>query len=251
MGRVEGKVALITGAASGIGRATALTLAKEGAAVVVVDLDEAGATETVERLRAAGGTGDWIAADVGASADVEAAVAFAVKSFGTLDILHNNAYWAPLYRALLDTSDEEWEKTLRVTATGVFYGCRYALPVMIKQHRGVIVNTASTSALVASPKFAAYHAAKGAVVSLTRSIAFDYGPDGIRCNAVCPGLVETPATATIFADDARRQWLTEKILVGRHGQPEDIADAVLYLASDESAYVTGQTLVVDGGRMIS
>jgi NAD(P)-dependent dehydrogenase (short-subunit alcohol dehydrogenase family) len=251
MGRVEGKVAIVTGAASGIGRATACLLAREGARVVVADVNADGADETVETIRAAGGQAEFVRTDVSSAADVEAMVAQAVARFGRLDVLHNNAYWAPLNTPVVVTTEAQWDRTLDVTLKSVFLGCKYAIPVMVESGGGSIVNTASTAALVASPQFAAYAAAKGGVVALTRSVAFDYGSQGIRCNAVCPGLTETPATAPVLADAQRRKWLTEKILVGRIGRPDDIAAAVLYLASDESGFVTGQTMVVDGGRQIA
>jgi len=249
--RFEGKVAAVTGAASGIGRETARRFGLEGAAVVVADVDTDGGRATVELMRAEGSAASFVATDVAEPADVEAMVVAAVSTYGRLDVLHNNAYWAPLNRPAVETTLGEWERTIAVTLTGVFLGCKYAIPVMASGGGGAIVNTSSTAALVASPQFAAYMAAKGGVTSLARSVAFDYGPAGIRCNAVCPGLIETPATAAVLADDERRDWLTAKLLVGRVGQPHDIAAAVLFLASSESSFMTGQTMVVDGGRMIA
>jgi NAD(P)-dependent dehydrogenase (short-subunit alcohol dehydrogenase family) len=251
VGRVDGKVAIVTGSASGIGRATARLLAREGARVVVADIDAEGGRETVEGIERDVGQAELIQTDVSQADQVQAMVARAVERFGRLDVLHNNAYWAPLNTPVVDTTEEQWQRTIDVTLKSVYLGCKFAIPVMVERGGGSIVNTASTAALVASPQFAAYAAAKGGVVALTRNVAFDYGPRGIRCNAVCPGLIETPATAPVLADAQRRQWLTEKIVVGRIGRPDDIAAAVLYLASDESTFVTGQTIVVDGGRQIA
>jgi NAD(P)-dependent dehydrogenase (short-subunit alcohol dehydrogenase family) len=248
--RFEGRSVVVTGAASGIGRETAVRFAAEGAAVLVADRDAEGAAATVELVAAAGGRARAHVVDVGDPAAVAAMVAAAVAAFGTLDVLHNNAYWAPIDRSVTETSDEEWDDTLRVTLSSVFYGCRAAIPHMVAAGGGVIVNTASTAGyLVGTPRFAAYMAAKGGVVQLTRSVAIDYGKQGIRCNAVCPGLTETAATAHLSPE--RRAWLADKLLVGRTAQPVDIANAVLYLAGDESSFMTGQTLVVDGGRLIS
>lgn len=204
----------------------------------------------MELIERAGGRAEPCVVDVGRAVDVERMVDTAVSRFGRLDVLHNNAYWAPIDRSVTQTSDEEWDRTLRVTLTSVFLGCRAAIPRMIANGGGTIVNTASTAGfLVGTPRFAAYMAAKGGVVQLTRSVALDYGADGIRCNAVCPGLTETAATAHLSAE--RREWLGSKLLVGRTGKPIDIAHAVLYLAGEESSFMTGQTLVVDGGRLIS
>lgn len=250
-GRFLGKNVIVTGASSGIGRETAVLFGSEGAAVVVADIDEAGGKRTVELIRDAGGSASFVETDVADPDSVAALVDTTVGRLGSLDILHNNAYWAPLNRPIADTSQDEWERAIGVTLGGVFLGCKFAIPVMIRQGHGVIVNTGSTAGVVASPKFGAYMAAKGGVLALTRSVAFDYGADGIRCNAVCPGLTETPATAPVLADDDRREWLLQRIVVGRIGHPSDIAAAVLFLASDESSFMTGQLLVIDGGRTIA
>lgn len=250
-GRFLGKNVIVTGASSGIGRETAVLFGSEGAAVVVADIDEGGGKRTVELIQDAGGSASFVVTDVANPDSVAALVDTTVSRLGSLDILHNNAYWAPLNRPIADTSQEEWDRAIGVTLGGVFLGCKFAIPVMIRQGHGVIVNTGSTAGVVASPKFGAYMAAKGGVLALTRSVAFDYGADGIRCNAVCPGLTETPATAPVLADDDRREWLLQRIVVGRVGQPSDIAAAVLFLASDESSFMTGQLLMIDGGRTIA
>ncbi|MGI8723533.1 MAG: SDR family NAD(P)-dependent oxidoreductase [Geodermatophilaceae bacterium] len=249
--RFLGKVVIVTGAGSGIGRETARAFARERAEVVVADINTESATQTVSQIEEAGGAAAACTVDVSDDESVRQMIAFAIARYGRLDVLHNNAYWAPLNRSVTETSLQEWDRTIAVTLTGVFLGCKHAIPAMIQGGGGAIVNTASVAALASSPRFGAYVAAKGGVVALTRSVAFDYGSAGIRCNAVAPGLIETPATEPVFADAERRDWLTSKILVGRAGQPTDIANAVLYLAGDESAYMTGQTIVVDGGRLIS
>lgn len=248
---MAGKVVVVTGAASGIGRATSVLLAAEGAAVVVADVNEAGAGVTARSIVEQGGQSLAVRCDVTVANDVAALVTAATTRFGRLDVLHNNAYWAPQNRPVVDTDEDEWDRALATSLKSVYLGCKYAIPAMLEGGGGTIVNTASTAGLIALPRFAAYTAAKGGVVALTRSVALDYGPQGIRCNAVCPGLVETPATAGLLADEDRREVFARKQLLGRFGQPTDIAAAVLFLASDESAYMTGQTLVVDGGRLVS
>jgi NAD(P)-dependent dehydrogenase (short-subunit alcohol dehydrogenase family) len=249
-GRFAGRAVIVTGAGSGIGRETAQRFAAEGGLVTVADINADAAAATVAAIAAEGGTARASVTDVADPAAVQAMVDGTVEAYGRLDVLHNNAYWAPLNTTVTDTSDEQWERTIAVTLTGVFLGCKFAIPHMLARGGGAIVNTASTAALVASPKFAAYMAAKAGVLGLTRSVAFDYGKQGIRCNAVCPGLIQTAATVDVFADPERVEWLTSKIVVGRTGVPGDIAAAVLFLASDEASFTTGQALVVDGGRLI-
>jgi NAD(P)-dependent dehydrogenase (short-subunit alcohol dehydrogenase family) len=249
--RFAGRSVIVTGAGSGIGRRTAVRFAQEGALVTVADVDEAGGKATVEEIESAGGTARLSVTDVSVPDSVRSMVDGAVAAYGSLDVLHNNAYWAPLNRTVTDTSDDEWSRTIAVTLTGVFLGCKYAVPAMLAGGGGAIVNTASTAGLVATPSFAAYMAAKGGVIALTRSVAFDFGKQGIRCNAVAPGLTETPATEAVFRDPARMEFITSKLVLGRAGTPDDIASAVLFLASPESGFMTGQTMVVDGGRQIA
>jgi NAD(P)-dependent dehydrogenase (short-subunit alcohol dehydrogenase family) len=249
--RFAGKAIIVTGAGSGIGRQTSMQFASEGGRVVIADIDADGAEATADAIRQSGGQACVSVTDVSNAAAVATMVECAIDNYGRLDVLHNNAYWAPLNTTLTETSDEQWERTIGVTLTGVFLGCRYALPHMMAAGSGVIVNTASTAAHIAGPAFAAYIAAKGGVLALTRSVAVDYGKYGIRCNAVSPGLIRTAATEPVFANPDHVGPMMDRIRVGRPGEPSDIANAVLFLASDESAFMTGQPLVVDGGRVAS
>jgi NAD(P)-dependent dehydrogenase (short-subunit alcohol dehydrogenase family) len=250
-GRVADKVAIVTGGASGIGMKTAQLLAQEGASVVVADIDQTKGQEVAAAIESAGGLACFVRTDVSDPSQVNDLIDKAVDRYGRLDVMHNNAFWAVLDNPAVETSDAEWDRTLAVSLTGAFYGCRAARPAMLANGGGVIINMSSVAGVKTSPRTAAYAAAKGGILSLTRSIALDYGRAGIRANAIAPGTIETPATTAVLSDDARRQYLTEKILMGRLGQPEDIAAAVLYLASEESAFMTGQVLTIDGGRSIS
>ncbi len=246
--KLLGKVAIVTGSASGIGRAIAEKFAAEGAKVILADINEDGGSQTVAAIRGAGGEATFIRTDVSVADDCKRMVDLAVEKYGGLDILSNNAAVVIPRRPLVDTTEDEWDRTMAVTLKGVFLGCKYALPAMIARGGGVVVNTASIAGIVATPTFAAYCAAKGGVVQLTKSIACDYGRNGIRANAICPGIVETPATAGLLADPQYREWQLGQTLLKRIGTPDEIANAALFLASDDSSYMTGSLLVVDAGK---
>ena len=251
MGRLNGKVALITGGTSGIGAATAVLFAEEGARVAITGRDEARGAEVTERVRGAGSEGLFVRADVRHAADCDRAVGETVAAFGGLDVLYNNA---GVYVAndTLGCSEDEWDAQVDTSLKGAFLMSKAALPHMIAAGGGAIVNCSSGWGLVGGARGVAYCAAKGGMVLMTKAMAIDHGPQGVRVNAVCPGDTETP----MEHEDARNQGLTwEEYLadatagraIGRMGRPEEVARAVLYLASDESSFVTGVALPVDGG----
>ncbi len=249
--RLAGKVAIVTGGASGIGAATCRRFAAEGAAVVCADVDDARGAEVVAGIRAAGGTAEFRHADVTSLADVEAAVAFAVSRWGGLDVVHNNAATSG-GGYVADIDPAVWDASLRVMLTGVFYGMRAAIPALLARGGGSIVNTASVEAFQGEPMAAPYCAAKAAVVNLTRTAAVEYGRRNVRVNAICPGCVDTPMLAQVIAMGFRtREQIAARHAIGRVLRPEEIANVALFLASDESSGITGAAIVVDGGLTAS
>lgn len=252
-GRVEGKVALVTGSASGIGRTTVETLAREGARVVLVDLDLAGAQAVAEGIGAAGGEALAVRADVSVEAEIRAAIDAAMDRFGALHVLHNNAaITSPDHQRrdgnLLDLDVEVWDKTLAVDLRGAMLGCKHAVPRMIASGGGSIINTTSNSALAGDLSLNAYAAAKAGLNALSLSVATAFGKDGIRCNAVSPAHIASPSLARVVSPEVQALLLAE-CLTPRLGTPQDVANLVLFLASDESAFITGQVLRVDGGAL--
>lgn len=247
--RLAERVALITGAGSGIGREASLLFAKEGARVSAVDRDADAARETAARIGAAGGEAIAVAADVSSGADAERMVAETEKRWGALHVLFNNAGIFPdADGSVVDTSEETWELVMRVNLKGVFLGCKYGIPALLRAGGGSVINTASFVALMgAATSQIAYTASKGGVLAMTREIAVEFARRGIRANALCPGPVDTPLLAQILSDPARRQRRMVHVPPGRPAQAKEIAQAALFLASDESSYVNGATFAVDGG----
>jgi NAD(P)-dependent dehydrogenase (short-subunit alcohol dehydrogenase family) len=249
MGRLDGKVALLTGAGSGIGRVAASMFAAEGAAVVVTDVVADAARKVAAEVVASGARAEPVAVDVADADQVQAMVDAATGTFGRLDILFNNAGIFPADDGgVLDTPPATWQRVMEVNLQGVWLGCRAAIPAMLASGGGSIVNVASFVALVgAATAQVAYTASKGGVLALSREIAVEYARQGIRVNSICPGPIETPLLAELLRDPDRRARRLVHVPMGRFGRPEEIAAAALFLASDEASFVTGSALVVDGG----
>ncbi|MCP4006371.1 MAG: glucose 1-dehydrogenase [bacterium] len=247
--RLEGKVVLITGAGSGIGRETALCMSQERARIVSVDIDAEAAEETASAIRSAGAEAAAIRADVSTSADCKAMVEFAEDQFGHLDVLFNNAGISHIDDSdAIDTEEHVWDLTMAVNLRGVYLGCRYGIPALRRAGGGSIINTASFVAVVgaATPQLA-YTASKGGVLALSRELAVIHARENIRVNALCPGPLRTELLMKYLDTEAKRQRRLVHVPMGRFGEAREIAQAVVFLASDESSFVTGTSFLVDGG----
>jgi len=247
--RLKDKISLITGAASGIGRESALLFAREKSKVVVADINEEGGQETVSMIRDAGGEASFIRCDVSKAGDVQAIIAFTEKTYGPLNVLFNNAgIFHDSDGSVLETGEETWDLVMNVNLKGVFLGCKYGIPSLLKAGGGSIVNTASFVALLgAATSQIAYTASKGGVVAMTREIAVEFARRNIRANAICPGPVQTPLLEELLSDPARKQRRLVHIPAGRVAEASEIAQAALFLASAESSYINGSVFTVDGG----
>jgi len=242
--RFSGKSAIVTGGASGIGAATARRFHAEGASVLIADLNDAAGAALAAEL--GDGRAIYRRVDVAAWEEVEAMVSAAVEAFGRLDILFNNAGIGSFATAA-DISIEDWRRVIDIDLNGVFYGCKAAIPVMRAQGGGAIINTASASGLAGDYSFAAYNAAKGAVVNFTRAAGIDHAREGLRINAVCPGPVDTPIIAGVKDMQGVKEVWDERVPMGRFADPAEIASVVAFLASDDASFMTGAIVAVDGG----
>ena len=252
--RLQDKVAIITGAGGGMGRVAAQLFANEGAKVVVAEFGEAAGRETVAQVEASGGQATFVRADVSDEASAKAMVDHAIATYGRVDVLYNNAGVMPeADHSVIDTDVATWDQVMAVNVRGVFLGCKYAIPKMVEQGSGSIINIASFVALLGcSVPQDAYTASKGAVISLTRSLAVQFGPNGVRSNAICPGPVETPLLMDwLVKDEEAKRIRLARNPTGRFGKPEEIVNMALYLASDESRWTNGASLVVDGGISVN
>ena len=249
MPRLDGKVALITGAGNGMGQVASVLFAREGARIVVADFSEAGGAETVAAVEAVGGEAAFVKVDVANPDQVSAMVDFAMTRFGALNVLYNNAGIFPADDGgVTETPEPTWDRVMEVNLKGVWLGCKYGIPAMLASGGGSIVNVASFVALMgAATAQIAYTASKGGVLAMTREIAVEYGRQNIRANSLCPGPVSTPMLEELMSDPARKARRLVHIPMGRLGQAEELAKAALFLASDDSSFMTGAQLVVDGG----
>jgi NAD(P)-dependent dehydrogenase (short-subunit alcohol dehydrogenase family) len=247
--RLRGKIALITGAGAGMGREAAVLFAEEGGKIIVADIDHAAAAETVRKVEAAGGQGLAVAGDVASEADVQRMVGEGVRKFGALHILYNNAgvLWKDRDRSVLETDEKWWDRVMAINLKSVFWVTKHGIPHLRTAGGGSIIMMGSVSALAGFTRAQdAYTAAKGALISLTKSLAIQFARDKIRCNVIHPGIVDTPLQAPYLTDAIRKEFETG-IPLGRIAQPREIAYVALFLASDESSFMTGAELVVDGG----
>jgi NAD(P)-dependent dehydrogenase (short-subunit alcohol dehydrogenase family) len=252
--RLEGKVAIITGAGSGMGRVAAQMFAAEGATVVVAEFDEKAGNETVDLVKASGGEASLVRTDVSKEPDAKGLVEHAVAAFGRVDVLYNTAGVMPEPdHSVIDTDVAVWDQVMAVNVRGVFLGCKYAIPQMLDQGSGSVINISSFVALLGcSVPQDAYTASKGAVLSLTRSLAVQFGPRGVRSNAICPGPIETPLLMDwLLKDESAKQLRLARNPTGRFGKPEEIVNAAIYLASDESRWTNGAHFVIDGGISVN
>jgi len=256
MGKLQGMVTVITGAGSGIGRASAVEFAREGASVVAADLNAASVAETADQVRTAGGQAESVAVDVTKYDQVEWMIHLATEKFGRVDVLFNNAGLPQAFTAFEDTTDALFNRIFDVNVRGVFYGCRAVIPLMKAQGGGVILNTASTAGIRPRPGLAVYNASKGAVITLTKSLAAELAPHRIRVVSICPVATDTPMLPGFIgveqgADEAEgRRRMISTIPWGRLNRPEDLARAAVFLASADAEMVTGTAFEVDGGRDI-
>ena len=247
--RLDGKVALITGASSGIGRATALTFAREGAKVVVADVAVDGGEETAQIIRDSGGEAIFVKTDVSLASQVEALINTTVQTYGRLDYAHNNAATGGAVAETHEYQEDDWDSVLGINLKGVWLCMRYQIPQMLRQGGGAIVNTASTGGLKGIAGQPAYTASKHGVNGLTKAAALENAGRGIRVNSVCPGVTYTPMIEQYMARSGiTEEMLTEPQPVGRMGTPEEIAEAVVWLCSDAASFVTGHNMTVDGGK---
>lgn len=246
---MQDKVGIVTAGGSGIGRASSLAFAKEGAKVVVSDINDEMGQETVNMIKEAGGEATYIHCNVSKEEDVIALVNKTVELYGRLDWSHNNAGIGVPAVPIAESNSSDWDRALQVTATGVYYSIKHEIPAMLKSGGGAIVNTASTAGLLGVENMAGYSASKWAVNGLTKSIALEYGKQGIRVNSICPGMTLTPAVEK-WSQEAPEQaeYVKNDIPLGKIGTPEDQANAAVWLCSDKAAYITGVNLAVDGGE---
>lgn len=244
--RLQGKVAIITGAGSGIGRAAALLFAEEGARVAVADLSPSEGGRTAEEIQNKGGDASSVVVDVTQSAQVAKMVDRVLERFGQIDILYNHV-GINRPNSVVELEEADWDVVVSTNLKSIYLACKYTLPHMLKRRKGSIVNTAGTFGFYGALGFAAYCASKGGVINLTKQMALDYGPYGIRVNCVCPGFIDTPMNANIPPERVAAIIKTQPL--GRAGQAEEVARAALFLASDEASFTTGSALLVDGGQL--
>jgi NAD(P)-dependent dehydrogenase (short-subunit alcohol dehydrogenase family) len=252
--RLKDKVSIITGAGSGMGRVAALRFAAEGSRVVVADNQKAAAEETVRQVRAAGGEAWPSTVDISVEADAKAMVDVAIQKYGRVDVLYNNAGIMPeADHSVIDTPVEAWDQVMAVNVRGVYLACKYVIPHMVERHSGSIINVSSFVAVLGcSVPQDAYTASKGAVLALTRSLAVQFAPHGVRTNAILPGPVETPLLMEwLLKDEAAKQLRLARNPTGRFGKPEEVVALAVYLASDESAWTNGASMVIDGGISVN
>jgi NAD(P)-dependent dehydrogenase (short-subunit alcohol dehydrogenase family) len=252
--RLQDKVTIITGGASGMGRVAARMFAAEGAKVVVADVTAPAAQSVVDEVTAAGGTAIAVVADVSKEADAKRMIDETIAAFGRVDVLYNNAGVMPeADHSVIDTSVEDWDRVMAVNVRGVFLGCKYAIPKMVEQGSGSVINVSSFVALMGcSNPQDAYTASKGAVLALTKSLAVQFAPKGVRTNAICPGPVETPLLMDwLVKDEEAKRIRLARNPTGRFGKPEEIVYMAMYLASDESRWTNGAAMVVDGGITVN